>query len=128
MTRELVARRARTGQQDPDMSDVWDGLRRKARDHARSPMQWDDSTNAGFSLTNEQTAEPWMRVHDDHKEWNVAKQREQPDSVMSFWKAMLAFRKNHLSSVSLFVLSLRDILLLPLPLPLPLLFEGRKAE
>jgi len=40
---------------------------------------------------------PWMRVHDDYKEWNVAKQQEDPHSVLSFWKAMLAFRKKHLS-------------------------------
>ncbi|KAK0258517.1 hypothetical protein LTR29_003030 [Friedmanniomyces endolithicus] len=72
-----------------------DGLQRKARDHARNPMQWDDSHNAGFSLRGD--AKPWMRVHDDYRDWNVAKQIEDPDSVLSFWKRMLAFRKEHLS-------------------------------
>ncbi|KAK4688210.1 hypothetical protein P7C73_g1912, partial [Tremellales sp. Uapishka_1] len=80
--------------EDPDMADVWDGLRRKARDHARNPMQWDDSPNGGFS-----TAKPWMRVHDDYPMWNVAKQINDPGSVHSFWKEMLAFRKSHLSCV-----------------------------
>jgi oligo-1,6-glucosidase len=63
-------------------------------------MQWDDSINAGFSLSRQDTAEPWMRVHDDHKQWNVAQQEHQPDSVLSFWKAMLRYRKKHLSAVS----------------------------
>jgi len=96
---ELAARRTNYDVADPDMSDIWDGLRRKARDHARSPMQWDNSRNAGFSLVNngDNGAKPWMRVHDDHKEWNVAKQSADPNSVLAFWKAMLSFRKRHLS-------------------------------
>lgn len=39
-----------------------------------------------------------MRVHDDYKEWNVAKQSKEPDSVLMFWKRMLAFRKKYLSA------------------------------
>jgi len=99
-SRELAARKAKQGTSHPDMSDVWDGLRRKARDHARNPMQWDDSRDAGFSLGNKDAAEPWMRVHDDYRDWNVAKQRPDGDSVLSFWKRMLAFRKKHISCVS----------------------------
>jgi len=96
--RELAVRKSETGDSNPDMSDIMDGLQRKARDHARNPMQWDDSPNAGFSLRGD--AKPWMRVHDDHREWNVAKQIGDPDSVLSFWKRMLGFRKGHLSCVS----------------------------
>ncbi|KAK0947534.1 hypothetical protein LTR29_001142 [Friedmanniomyces endolithicus] len=92
---ELAIRKSKTGHSNPDMSDIMDGLQRKARDHARNPMQWDDSPNAGFSLRGD--AKPWMRVHDDYREWNVAKQIVDPDSVFSFWKRMLAFRKGHLS-------------------------------
>lgn len=85
------------------MSDVWDGLQRKARDHARNPMQWDDTPHAGFSRSRDgsETTKPWMRVHDDYREWNVAKQKDDSDSVLSFWKAMIAFRKANLSCVSL---------------------------
>ena len=82
------------------MSDVWDGLRRKARDHARNPLQWNNTRNAGFSLSSDDSAEPWMRVHDDYPEWNVAKQRQDDQSVLSFWKRMLSFRKKQLSCVS----------------------------
>lgn len=64
-------------------------------------MQWDASANAGFCLSElEAGSEPWMRVHDDHKEWNVAKQVDKEDSVLSFWKRMIKFRKEHLSCVS----------------------------
>lgn len=60
----------------------------KARDNARSPMQWDASTHAGFS-----TAKPWMRVNDDWRECNVAKQADDPASMLSFWRDLLAWRK-----------------------------------
>ena len=99
-TRELAARRAKGGTENPDMSDVWDGLRRKARDHARNPMQWDGSQDAGFSFGKTDVNQPWMRVHDDYKEWNVAKQQNDESSVLTFWKRMIAFRKKHLSCVS----------------------------
>ncbi len=60
----------------------------KARDNARSPMQWNDGANAGFS-----TAKPWMRVNDDWKECNVAAQEGDPASLLSFWRDLLAWRK-----------------------------------
>ncbi len=101
LDRKLTARKAKYGTDDPDMTDVWDGLRRKARDHARNPMQWDNSHDAGFSLGNKDAEKPWMRLHDDYKEWNVATQREDEGSVLSFWKRMLVFRKKHLSCVGL---------------------------
>lgn len=75
-------------------------LRLKARDHARNPVQWDDTRNAGFSLATNSNVEPWMRVNEDYKEWNVAKQQGDDQSVLSFWKKMLTFRKKHLSCVS----------------------------
>ena len=81
------------------MSGVWNGLRRKARDHARNPVQWDASRNAGFSLGSSTAVKPWMRVHDDYKEWNVAEQQQDSKSVLSFWKQMVVFRKKHLSCV-----------------------------
>jgi len=93
---ELELRKRAQGTEHPDMSDIMDGLQRKARDHARNPVQWDDSKYAGFSLKSDGEP-PWMRVNDDYKDWNVAKQEKDDTSVLSFWKAMLAFRKKHLS-------------------------------
>jgi oligo-1,6-glucosidase len=99
-SRELSTRREKTGTHSPDMTDVMDGIRRKARDHARNPLQWSSSHNAGFSLGSKDAKAPWMRVHDDYPEWNVEKQQNDPDSVLSFWKKMLKFRKKYLSCVS----------------------------
>jgi oligo-1,6-glucosidase len=62
------------------------------RDNARTPMQWDSSPFAGF--TDSKTG-GWMRVHDLYPEINVAKQLEEPDSVLNFWKSMLKLRKEH---------------------------------
>jgi oligo-1,6-glucosidase len=69
-----------------------DGLRRLARDHSRIPFQWDDSPNAGFTSAS---AEPWMRVHDDYRAINVAQQRRDPLSILSFYKQVLKLRKEH---------------------------------
>lgn len=86
--RVLENRRRETGRDDVDMSDVMDGLQKKARDHARTPVQWDSTPNGGFT-----SGTPWMRVNDDYPTWNAAKQMADPDSVRSFWKRMLALRK-----------------------------------
>ncbi|KXH69682.1 alpha amylase [Colletotrichum salicis] len=68
------------------------GLRILARDHSRIPFQWDDSANAGFTREG---AKPWMRVHDEYKSINAAKQRGDPDSILSFYKRVLKLRKQH---------------------------------
>ena len=65
-------------------------LQRKARDHARTPMQWDATPNAGFC---KEGVEPWMRVNDDYKSINAEKQLATPDSTWHFWQRMLAERK-----------------------------------
>ncbi|KAF4823161.1 Alpha-glucosidase [Colletotrichum siamense] len=69
-----------------------DGLRILARDHARIPFQWDDSPNAGFT---KEGAKPWMRVHDDYKAINAAKQRGDPDSILEFYKKVLKMRRQY---------------------------------
>jgi alpha-glucosidase len=68
-------------------------LRAVARDHARTPMQWNDGLHAGFTTSK---AGPWMRVNDDYRDINVQQQTEDPDSVLSFWKRMLVLRREHL--------------------------------
>ncbi len=60
-----------------------------SRDNARSPMQWDDSENAGFT-----TGTPWLKVHDDYKEINAAAEVADKDSLFSFYKKMIALKKN----------------------------------
>jgi len=72
------------------MSDVLDGFAQKARDHARVPMQWDASPNAGFT-----TGKPWMRVNEDYESWNASSQLQDSTSVLVFYKQALAVRKAH---------------------------------
>ncbi|KAL1675803.1 glycoside hydrolase family 13 protein [Schizophyllum commune] len=86
--RVLENRRREQGREDVDMSNVMDGLQKKARDHARTPVQWDCSPHGGFT-----TGKPWMRVNDDYPSWNAEKQILDPDSVRSFWKKLLELRK-----------------------------------
>ncbi|KAK9458427.1 glycoside hydrolase superfamily [Dipodascopsis uninucleata] len=64
------------------------GLQLLARDHSRLPTQWNALRNSGFS-----TGIPWMRFHDLYPEINVAKQQDDPNSVMSFYKHALKVRK-----------------------------------
>ena len=61
---------------------------RSSRDSARTPVQWDDSENAGFS-----SVEPWMAVNENYREINVAKQEKDPDSVLNFYRKAVALRK-----------------------------------
>ena len=68
------------------------GLSLLARDHSRIPFQWDDSPNAGFTSAE---ATPWMRVHDDYRSINAARQRKDPNSILSFYKRALRLRKEH---------------------------------
>ncbi|MGY1747164.1 glycoside hydrolase family 13 protein [Blastococcus sp. SYSU D00695] len=70
-----------------DAAAVLAALRRMSRDNARTPVQWDASPNAGFT-----TGTPWITVNPDHVEWNAAAQRDDPDSVFSHHKRLIALR------------------------------------
>ncbi|KXT15305.1 hypothetical protein AC579_2806 [Pseudocercospora musae] len=72
-----------------ELSKAKAALQHLARDHARTPMQWDASSNGGFT----DAAQSWMRVNTSTAEINVEQQRASKDSVLSFWKQMLATRK-----------------------------------
>ena len=73
-------------------------LQRKARDHARTPMQWSNAPNAGFC---DEGVTPWMRVNEDYQEFNAEREMADQDegddlmSVWKFWKRGLANRKEH---------------------------------
>ena len=78
------------GGDESQMGDVMREMQLKARDHGRLPIQWDSSPNAGFTSPD---AEPWMTINKDHKEWNVASQVDDSNSILSFWKRILSIRK-----------------------------------
>jgi len=59
-----------------------------SRDNARTPMQWSDELNAGFT-----TGTPWMKVNPNYTRINVAAQDKDADSVLSYYKKLITLRK-----------------------------------
>lgn len=62
----------------------------KGRDNARTPMQWDDSVNAGFT-----TGTPWIKVNDNYDKINAKSQVDDPDSIFSCYKKLVQLRKDY---------------------------------
>lgn len=61
-----------------------------SRDNARTPFQWDDSINAGFTKGT-----PWLQVNENYKEINAKLQIDDKDSVLSFYKKLINLRKSN---------------------------------
>ena len=62
----------------------------KGRDGERTPMQWNDSENAGFTKGT-----PWLPVPPTYKTHNVADESKDPDSVLEFYKSVLKLRHSN---------------------------------
>lgn len=62
-------------------------LKRISRDNARTPMQWDDSANAGFT-----TGTPWIKVNSNYPKVNAKQEVSDPDSVFSYYKKLIRLR------------------------------------
>ena len=60
----------------------------RSRDNARTPMQWDDSKQAGFT-----DGEPWIKVNQNYKKINAAQQLEDPDSIFHYYQKLISLRK-----------------------------------
>ena len=65
-------------------------LRNKSRDNARTPMQWDETDEAGFT-----TGVPWMPVNPNYKVINAAAQIGDEDSVYNYYRKLISLRKEH---------------------------------
>lgn len=65
-------------------------LEHYARDNARTPMQWDNTVNAGFT-----TGTPWAKINENYTEINAADELRDPDSVFNFYKKALSVRKEY---------------------------------
>lgn len=65
-------------------------IQRATRENARTPVQWSDAENAGFS-----TVKPWFSVNPNYKQINVEAQEDDPGSLLNFYRRLLAFRKNN---------------------------------
>lgn len=69
---------------------VMRGLNKRARDHARTPMQWNSGEYAGFS-----THKPWMMVNPNYKEINVEDSEQREDSLLNFYRRAIKYRKGN---------------------------------
>ena len=70
--------------------DIMNSIYAKGRDNARTPMQWDDSENAGFT-----GGKPWLKVNENYKEINVKNEMNDPDSILNYYKELISLRKNN---------------------------------
>jgi oligo-1,6-glucosidase len=65
-----------------------DEMRHTSRDNARTPMQWDDSKNAGFTTA----ATPWLAVNPNYTTINAKEETSDPDSIYSYFRKLIALR------------------------------------
>ena len=65
-------------------------IRAKARDNARTPMQWNSTENAGFT-----EGIPWYRVNPNYTKINVEQARKDPDSIFYHYQKLISLRKEN---------------------------------
>jgi oligo-1,6-glucosidase len=84
---------ARDTNNDPEaLEKAHAAIQHLARDHARTPMQWDASSNGGFSAEN---VKPWMRTNSSTKVINVEEQNSRKDSLLAFWRRVCKLRQTY---------------------------------
>lgn len=70
--------------------DVMDSIYGKSRDNARTPMQWNNGENAGFTTGN-----PWIKVNPNYKEINAASQITDENSIFNCYRQLIRLRKQY---------------------------------
>jgi oligo-1,6-glucosidase/alpha-glucosidase len=73
-----------------EFDDVQQAVRDRSRDNARTPMQWDDSENAGFT-----DGDPWLAVNPDHETVNVAAAEADEASILHYYRTLVELRETH---------------------------------
>jgi oligo-1,6-glucosidase len=73
---------------NPD--DMMKAIHDRSRDNARTPVQWDDSENAGFT-----TGTPWIKVNPNYKIINAKAQLDDDNSIFNYYKKLIQLRKEH---------------------------------
>ncbi|KYG29310.1 alpha-glucosidase [Alkalihalobacillus trypoxylicola] len=71
--------------------EVMEVIWQKGRDNSRTPMQWNSKSLAGFT----DASKSWMKVNPNYKEINVDQQLSDPHSILSYYKKMIAIRKEN---------------------------------
>ncbi|MCC4219735.1 glycoside hydrolase family 13 protein [Staphylococcus saprophyticus] len=75
--------------QHGDTSALLEKHKMENRDNSRTPMQWNQNKNAGFS-----DHQPWFPVNPNYQQINVAEQQDNPNSILNFYKAMIQLKKS----------------------------------
>lgn len=75
--------------QNGDVSALLEKHKMENRDNSRTPMQWNDQTNGGFSEHS-----PWFPVNPNYKTINVANQQQDPNSILNFYKSLIVLKKS----------------------------------
>ncbi len=70
--------------------DYLSNLSKMSRDNARTPMQWDDTGQAGFTTSSK----PWLPVNPNYRQINAAQEQSDPNSVYNFYRRLLEMRKH----------------------------------
>jgi oligo-1,6-glucosidase len=80
--------REKVMEQGEDTKKVMESIYAKGRDNARTPFQWDDSENAGFTAGT-----PWIKVNPNYKEINAKQAIEDPNSIYHYYRKLIQLRK-----------------------------------
>lgn len=75
--------------QNGDTSALLEKHKMENRDNSRTPMQWNQNKNAGFS-----DHQPWFPVNPNYQQINVAEQQDNPNSILNFYKTMIQLKKS----------------------------------
>ncbi|MEZ4927580.1 MAG: alpha-glucosidase [Saprospiraceae bacterium] len=73
-----------------DLTEFMKVLNYSSRENGRTPMQWDNTRNAGFTI-----GVPWMKVNENYPEINVAAQEKDPNSILNHFRKMTKVRKDN---------------------------------
>jgi len=74
-----------------DVNELLESHKITGRDNGRTPFQWNDSENGGFT-----TGKPWLTVNPDYTEINAAAQESDENSVLNYFRKTVRFRKENL--------------------------------
>lgn len=72
----------------------WEWAVKSTRDNSRTPVQWDDSENAGFT-----TGTPWFPVNKNYRQINAKAELENPDSILNHYKKLIKFKKENKTAI-----------------------------
>lgn len=81
---DLVVKKGRSHEE------MMQGIYDRGRDNARTPMQWNDSENGGFTLGT-----PWIKVNPNYKSINVEEEINNEDSILNYYKKLIKIRKDN---------------------------------